>query len=418
MHSSPSLFVWSYLPGETVPVVAGRLDVSRNPSGSVGRFVYGQSYLARPGAVPIDPVSLPLRSGETTFSALKGFPGVILDACPDKWGIKVIDRLVGQQDYPSGYMLLNDPGRAGCLAFSLSAAEAPKEMESRQFSLSDLLAAAEAVEADQPVDPELLKALHPGTGGARPKCNITDEEGVWIAKFPSADDDPALSVPRLEHATMSLGSACGINMAMTKIMEVDGRDVCLVKRFDRDIKDGLVHRKGVVSARTVFYADSGFAAQGSGSYGRLSRWMPRYGCGENDRLELFRRMVFNCVVRNSDDHELNHGLVHVKGDTFELAPAYDVVPLLKRTAIHYHALLIGDSAAGTVANLVSNAQAFGISRDVALAIVEFIQQKVRAEWQDVFYEAGFGDEDLRQMEHVFKTLPLDVVRKPGMSLGM
>lgn len=404
--TSEVLFVWNALPGQWPPVVAGKLEIARTASGAVGTFVYGQSYLRQPRAIPLDPVSLPLSARATDFTTLHGFPGVIVDACPDRWGIKVIDRLLGKQNFPVGYLLLNDPGRAGSLAFSRSAAEPPVELASREFSLAELLDAAEAVETNREVALELLKALHPGTGGARPKCNLIDAEGVWIAKFASLADDPRVSIPRLEHAAMTLARACGIRAAETRCVRVAGRDVCLVRRFDRVLANGQVFRRGYVSARSVFYADPAFGAVGTGSYGRLATWMTRYGCAAAERSALFRRMVFNCAIRNSDDHDLNHGLVQAANGSFELAEAFDVLPVLASHRIHHHALLIGDSAAGTVENLVSNSAAFGLTRDEALAVVYEVQARVRQQWRDVCYTAGFGDEALRRLEAVFQPIPL------------
>ena len=406
--SGGALFVWIYLPEATTPVVAGRLNIRATPTGSVGEFVYGQSYLARSDAIPLDPVSLPLNNSAAPFTSLSGFPGVILDACPDRWGIAVIDRLLGKKPYPAGYLLMNDPGRAGNLAFSPAANEPPQELESREFPLADLLGAAVAVETGQPVDPELLRALHPGTGGARPKCNIIDSDAVWIAKFPSVKDSPLISVPRLEHATMRLAREwCGIDSAETRLKVVDGKDVCLVRRFDRTVLGSKTFRKGLISARTVFYADPAYAAVVTGSYGRLARWGQRFGCTAEDRRQLLRRMVFNCAVRNADDHELNHGLIHIKGGEFRLSQAYDIVPTLTPHEIHRHALLIGDSASGTITNLVSNANAFGINRDEALAIITDIQAAIAERWRETFYEAGFDEEELRRIEHVFRPIPID-----------
>ena len=401
-----SLYVWNFLPGATQPVVAGRLDIESTPAGAIGTFVYGRSYLARKESISLDPVTLPLMPGSKRFTTLGGFPGVVLDACPDRWGIKVIDRIEGKKAYPAGYLLMNDPGRAGSLAFSTNSAEPPAELASREFSLPELLDAAAAVEADRPVDPELLKAMHPGTGGARPKCNIVADNAIWIAKFPSLDDAPWVSIPRLEHATMQLAEACGVRAAPTRVETVGGRDVCFVKRFDRAITaEGEVVRNGCVSARTIFFADPGYAAVGTGSYGRLARWMTRYGCVANEQQQLFRRMVFNVAVRNSDDHELNHGLVQRNG-RFCLAEAYDVLPMLSANRIHQHALLIGDSAAGTVENLIGNAAAFGISGDDAKAIVSDVQQAIRSQWQDIFYAAGLGDEEINRLGRYFAPIVL------------
>lgn len=402
--SSELLYIWVHLPTEVAPVVAARLEITQTAARKVGKFTYGQSYLAREEAIPIDPVSLPLRKGGQTFTDLGGYPGAILDAGPDVWGKRVMDRLKGQQPYPLGYLLLNDPGRAGCLSFSTSPEEPPLPLTSREFGLPELLAAAQAVEAEQPVDQELLKALHPGTGGARPKCNIIEDGAVWIAKFPSADDK-LISIPRLEHATMTLARLCGVDAAPTRIRVIDGKDVCLVQRFDRYFENDRICRRGFLSARTVFFDDPAFSAVGTGSYPRLSRWMPRFGAGIDDRKQLFRRLVFNVAVRNDDDHEQNHGLVHVRKDQFSLAQAYDIVPNLQRRKIHHHALLIGETAAGTVPNLIDNADSFALTRDEALATVREIELLVKENWQDVFYEAGFGDEELRKIEPVFRPIP-------------
>lgn len=308
--TSEQLFIWVYLPGLPVPVLAGRIDFSSSQAKTIGSFVYGKEYLSRLDALPLDPVVLPLSNiltRATTFATLNGLPGAVADSCPDKWGMRIIDQIglpSRTKQFPLNYLLVNDPGRVGGLAFSFSVDEPPVELSSRQFLIGDLLRTALDVESNKPVDPELLKALHPGTGGARPKCNIVDEDGVWLAKFPSGGD-MFVSNPRLEHATMCLAKVCGLNAAETKIKVVDGFDVCLVKRFDREIVDDKICRKGFLSARTVFYGDAGFAQVGVGSYGRLARWLPKYGCDQADKTELYRRMVFNVAVRNSDDHELN-----------------------------------------------------------------------------------------------------------------
>jgi len=398
--TSDDIFVWAYLPRDDFPTVAGKLSVE----GGVGTFTYGKSYLSNQNAIPLDPVSLPLRGNLDRFSALNGYPSAILDACPDRWGCRVIDRIQGVKDYPLGYLMLNDPGRAGCLAFSKSATIPPVELQSREFCLSDLIDAASAVEKNQPVDDELLRALHPGTGGARPKCNVIDQNSVWIAKFPS-NDDIGISIPRLEHATMELARACGIDAAETKLKVIGGRDVCFVKRFDREITEGKVARLGYLSARTVFYGDAGFDRFKVGSYPRLSRWLSQYGTNKNDSKELYRRMVFNCAVRNTDDHELNHGLIFNPEKGYVLSSAFDIVPQLKPHRIYYHALIIGENAEGTIENLLASCASFGLGADEALSLIQEITQKIQEFWQEVFYTCGFGDEELRQIEQFFRPLP-------------
>ena len=349
---------------------------------------------------------MPLIGRIDLITSLNGYPGAILDACPDRWGIKVINRLQGEQKYPSGYLLLNDPGRSGCLAFSKSAIIPPEELLGREFSLGELLRASEAVENNQPVDPELLKALHPGAGGARPKCNIVDDEAVWIAKFTSTEDSPLISIPRLEHASMTLARACGINAAETKLKVVDGKDVCFVRRFDRVVENGIVTRLGYLSARTVFYDDPGFERFKSGSYPRLARWLAKFGTNPEDPRELFKRMVFNCAIRNTDDHELNHGLVYDPLKGYVLSKAFDLVPQLKPHGIYQHALIIGDSALGTLENIVSAHDSFGLTRQIAVDLVLAITTSVREQWVGIFYECGFGEEEIRRVERYFQAIPL------------
>ena len=402
--TSDNLYVWVHLPHAAEPTIAGYLEITTTPAGSVGRFNYGQSYLNLPNAIPIDPVALPLKKGVETFTALNGFPGIILDAGPDAWGKRVIDRLKGHQPNLIGYLLLNDPGRAGALSFSKQPDEAPTPLQSREFTLAELMSAAEAVESNQPVDQELLKALHPGSGGARPKCTLIENDTTWIAKF-SSIDDRFISMPRLEHATMTLARSCGIHAAATQIRQINGKDICLVQRFDRQHQQGTITRCGFISARTVFFDDPAYASVATGSYQRLSRWMPRFGATINDKQQLFRRLVFNVVVRNDDDHELNHGLVHLQHDQYALAPAYDIVPNLQPRPVNHHALLIGDASAGTIANLLSIAEDFALNKTAALTIIQEIEAQVLNTWQDIFYEAGFGDEDIRKVAPVLRPIP-------------
>lgn len=401
------LYIWIYLPGQHQPIVAGKLSITNTAVGRVGSFTYGKSYLSNPSAIPIDPVSLPLHGNIGRFTSLNGYPSAIMDSCPDRWGIQVINRIQGEQAIPLGYLLLNDPGRSGCLAFSKSAVIPPEELSGREFSLAELLHAAEAVEESKPVDIELLKALHPGTGGARPKCNIVDDGAVWIAKFPSSGDTPPISIPRLEHASMTLARACGINAAETRIKVVDGKDICLVRRFDRVLTNGIITRLGYLSARTVFYGDAGFDRFKIGSYPRLARWLHRFGTNYDGASELFRRMVFNCAIRNTDDHELNHGLVFDFARGYILSPAFDVLPQMKPHQIYQHALIIGDSAAGTINNLLSAHESFGLKKEEAAEIIGNVFAFVQEHWQDTFYECGFGDDEIHRVEKYFQRIPLN-----------
>ena len=165
-------------------------------------------------------------------------------------------------------------------------------------------------------------------------------------------------------------------------------------------------RLGFISARSVFYADPVFAVAGIGSYARLARWLPRYAISQEGSCQLFRRMVFNAAVRNTDDHELNHGLVYSpERRAFQLSPAYDLLPSLHRHRISQHALLIGNNADGTIENIVSSCAAFGLKQDEALRIVGDISNTVQAQWDSVLNETGLGDEAISRLRHCFAPLP-------------
>lgn len=400
------LFIWIYLPGEAKPVVAGKLSIAEVGMSKVGTFLYGKSYLQNPAAIAIDPVTLPLNASEFKFNSLSGYPGAILDSCPDKWGIKVINRLHGGKDFPRDYLLRNDPGRSGCLAFSRDHSIPPIEMSSRQFSLGELLIAAQDVLNNNQVDEELLKALHPGTGGANPKCNIEKDDSIWIAKFPT-DNSDNINIPRLEHASMLLAKECGINVAETDVATVDGKDVLLVKRFDRVVSGNEVHRISFISARSIFFAEKNSTYLG-GSYFSIARNLGRYLVSNDEKTELYKRMVFNCAIRNSDDHELNHGLLWVNPKKYTLSPAFDVLPKIDtHTKIHSHALQIGDTADGTVENLLSNCEAFGLTKQSAMKIINDIEKTIKDKFHEIFYLAGFDDREIRQVEDFFKPIPLE-----------
>ncbi|PPC84679.1 MAG: hypothetical protein CTY38_01125 [Methylotenera sp.] len=405
------LYVWAYLPGEAIPAMAGRLSVENSPSVRHGVFQYSKSYLANPNAFSLDPIKLPLNETKHEFTALGGFPSALLDSCPDNWGIRVIHQLSGEKDVPEGYLLMNDPGRVGALAFTEDK-RTPIELSSREFSIGELLKAAESVESGDPVDEELLRALNPGTGGARPKCNIVYKGQLWIAKFPSSKDLAIVSQPRIEHAVMTLAGICGLDVAQTELIQVDGKDVCLVRRFDRKVVDGAILRQHYLSARTLFYADDNFNKTGLGSYQRLARWLQRYVANNaQSKLELYKRMVFNVAVRNSDDHELNHGLIHVRDNEYRLSPAFDISPIPSSNLVKQHALLIGSSGDGTISALLEAAEGFSISQDIAFGVIEKMQSQIAEHWLDNLYSCGFDDAQVAAVSGLFRPIPYEKVAK-------
>ena len=221
-------FVYITLPGETLPVTAGKFVLQSDNSGlPLGLFVHGKSYLARPDKVPIDPVELKLSERVYETRALKGVFGAFRDAGPDHWGRSVLERHAGKPELSEMDYLLHAPDdRAGALSFGLSPVPPAATPQFNQvIDLRRLQEMAMAVINDEPLpgetDRELVHDLMPiGTsmGGARPKMVVEDDDGLWIAKF-NRDDDK-WNHARVEHGMLMLARACGLRTVSSTVVQV------------------------------------------------------------------------------------------------------------------------------------------------------------------------------------------------------
>ena len=250
MTSEQNCFVHIVLPGATDFVPAGRFQLSESPGGArVGRFVYARSYLKRNNAVELGPVQLRLAQTPFETARLRGIFGAIRDAMPDSWGRRVIERRHGGVTLDDfRYLMEGADDRAGALAFSESA-EPPLPVQSfpSTIHLAELQAAADATIAGDPIPQEipgdqLHALLLQGTsmGGARPKASVEHDSELWLAKFGHPDD--RWNDPRVEHGLLTLAQQCGIRVAESRVEKVGGRDVVLVRRFDRKRADRGYYR--------------------------------------------------------------------------------------------------------------------------------------------------------------------------------
>ncbi|WP_454725600.1 MULTISPECIES: type II toxin-antitoxin system HipA family toxin [Cupriavidus] len=408
------VWVWAWLPGDTTPTLAGRFRHVRIPGGSTqqyrGQFVYGRSYLSNPDALALDPVQLRLvdRTYETT--KLEGIFGPLRDAMPDDWGRHVIDRLYGPQPELTGYLLHGAGDHIGNLGFSSAQDQLPKTPSLPDWdSLATTRAMMQELEAGRPVDSALQAIFDVNTnmGGARPKITVQHQGKQWIAKFPALADKGA-PIARIERAMLVLANACGIRSANAQVID---RDILLVERFDRaPSADGNGWRRDAfLSAQTVFYSNAAVQEYAfSGSYPRLAQELSRFSeAATADREQLYRRMVFNCCISNTDDHERNHGFL--AGDTpgwYTLSPAYDMVPRRHNTRRKQHALMIGEYGyEATRENILSGHAAFGLSRARALDILGEIEATVQARWREVLLDEGLSEAQTAEWAGCFDLLP-------------
>ena len=380
-------FVWIHLPGRFAPVVCGRLFAGAD--GTL-RFVYGRSYREREGAIPLSPSGMPLDGSVFTARRAGALPGPILDAAPGAWGRHAIEYRRGVANLGEIDLLLGGQGdRIGALAFSPSATEYVLPI-APTVSLADLEAAARGLQEDKRLPSHLLEALMHGTsiGGARPKANLLLDGTHWIAKFSSPTD--INRVVRWEAATLTLAAAAGINVPRHRLETVNRRDVLLVERFDRHGSGRSTRRHLMLSALTLLDLDETEAPLAS--YPDLSEALLRHAQDARaDRTELFRRMIFNILVGNEDDHAKNHASFW-DGRFLRLTPAYDLVPQRRVGTEARQAMIVGERGLGgresSIANALTAAPRFGLEREEAVAIADSILGVVRARWEACFAEQG------------------------------
>ena len=407
-------FVYITLPDATEPVTAGRFQLSTSRQGIVtGRFVYGRSYLARANAVEIDPVELKLGSRTFETVLMKGLFGALRDAGPDFWGRRVIEKHAGQPELGELDYLLHSPDdRAGALGFGLGQVPpAPLRKFSQTVDLEKLQTLADMVLENQPISAstdatglaqaEELLLVGTSMGGARPKAVVEDAAGLWLAKFNRSDDK--WNFARVEQAMLSLARVCGLNTPESRVECFGNREALLVKRFDRRKVPGGYVRARMVSALTLLRADEAAQSRERWSYVLLAEELRRIGTNpKRDATELFRRMCFNALISNIDDHPRNHALIAWEKD-WSLSPAYDLTPSipvsLERRDL---AMVCGDLGRfACAANLESQAPRFLLSRDQASQLIETMESQVRATWYEVARSCAVSDADCAQISGAF-----------------
>jgi serine/threonine-protein kinase HipA len=408
--NSPSeCFVYITLPGKVSAITAGKFVLDPTGSGTpLGRFVYGQSYLQNREAVAIDPIELKLSN--TTYSTvhLKGVFGALRDASPDYWGRRVIEKhagktVLGEMDY-----LLDSPDdRAGALGFGLNnVPPAPLRKFNQTLDIAKLQRLADALIKDEipsdPAAPQVQELMLLGTsmGGARPKAVVQDDEGLWMAKFNRPDD--RWNYARVEYAMLRLARQCGINVSENRIETVGGQDVLLVKRFDREKNAEGYTRARMISGLTVLRSDETNETRERWSYVILVEELRRIVAEpEKDARELFRRICFNALISNLDDHPRNHAFL-ARNIDWALSPAYDLTPSpvvsLDRRDL---ALVCGDQGRfANAKNILSQHARFLLQKEEAENIIANTRARV-GQWHDTVRACGVSSKDAESIRGAF-----------------
>ncbi len=409
-NSDLRAYVYLQLPQSLEIVTAGLYELSFPQGLPMGSFVYNPAYLKRADAVPLEAYELPLSPRRFQTVKLKGIFGALRDASPDAWGRRIIERHTGQTDLTEVDYLLHSPeDRAGALSFGRNkVAPAPGRKFNQVIQLQALLAAAEQFMKDEVADKpgiadQLFELLQPGTsmGGARPKNVVEDDEGLWLAKFPDKGDK--WSNARVEGGMLALARECGLGVARHRIETVGGKDVLLVQRFDRTRTDGGYLRHRMVSGLTALGAEDSLGDRAKWSYLLLADELRRRSARSGQDLEeLFRRMVFNALISNTDDHPRNHALI-APADKWELSPAYDLTPN-PLSSIEKRDLAMTCGTFNRYANrfnLLSQHGQFKLSLEHATAIVDHLQKVVTARWHAVLRQQGTTPADCKKVAAAF-----------------
>jgi len=350
---------------------------------------YTPAYLETSDAYPLEP-ALPLTLAAQPLDAV--LPRSWADAAPDRWGRTLIerrwragasgtgDRAHDDRDY---LLAVSDLTRQGALRFrsegnSEFVAEAttvPPLVE-----LPRLLRASDAVVSDGDDFAAVKALLDAGTaslGGARPKASVRDGDALHIAKFPRPGDQ--WNVMLWESVALELAHRCGVRVPPWQLLPIDGRQVLLVRRFDRV---GPA-RIGYISALTLTRGRDGEL----GDYLTITDELAAHGAQvARDLRQLWLRIAVGVALHNTDDHLRNHGFLR-SGAGWNLAPAFDINPEPVAATRHATALAGRDESAGMAEQLIEQASVFGVAVDEALAECARVADVV-SQWRVVARAAG------------------------------
>ena len=412
-YERKTIYVYENWSGEQ-PVFLGTLYADQTRGTEYFSFEYDEGYLKKERALTaIDP-DLMLLSGRQYVTGKPNF-GVFSDSAPDRWGRTLMDRKerfrarsagekprrLAESDYLLG---LCDKTRMGALRFSavkggpfLSDDEA--QAVPPWTSLRSLEEASRQFEKDENAldDQWLNQLLQPGSslGGARPKASVQDVDGsLWIAKFPSRHDE--FNIGAWEKTVHELAARCGLNVPPSRAETFSkGGSTFLVKRFDRD-GERRIHFS---SAMTMLGKTDGAASADGSGYYEIADFLRSGGSSpKDDLIELWKRIVFNMAVSNTDDHLRNHGfLLGRRG--WRLSPAYDINPVPYGDTLSLNVSPTDNSIDIDLA--IETCDYYGLNRAEAELLAGRICQTVRESWEAVAVRYGIGRREIQQMRPAF-----------------
>jgi serine/threonine-protein kinase HipA len=402
------VFVYADLAG--VPHLVGRLwaRVRKNKEGA--SFEYNDAWLKQPNKFSLEPA---LKLGPGPFHTVAEMPmfGAIGDSAPDRWGRTLMRRMERRRAEREGqtprtlhemdYLLLvDDEARLGALRFAeTEGGPFVRPDEAHRIpplvALPKLLSAAEHVmdETDTEEDLRLLFAPGSSLGGARPKASVREKDGhLAIAKFPRKDDETNTVV--WEAVALALAQKAGISVPVARVETVANKPVLLLRRFDRDGK----RRIPFLSAMSML----GARDNETHSYLEIVDALRQHGAAPKADMEaLWRRIVFNILISNTDDHLRNHGFLYDGGDGWRLSPAYDLNPVPTDIRPRVLSTTINeDDGTASMALAMSVANYFELDAAKARGIAKQVAQAV-SKWRAEAARHGFTKREIDRVASAF-----------------
>ena len=411
------IFVYAHWRGLDSPVLMGVLSINITRGKEIFSFEYDDDWLKSGMAQNIDP-DLGLYAGPQYMRDDKVNFGLFLDSSPDRWGRLLMRRREAAEArresrkartlYESDYLLgVFDELRIGALRFKIDPNgeflndnerfAIPPWKSLRTLEFASLQLEKEDIAEDPDYYKWLTMLIAPGSslGGARPKAGISDTNNeLWIAKFPSSSD--VNDVGAWEMVANQLAIKAGINMAHGILRQFSGNHhTYLTKRFDRDLNGNRIH---FASALTMLGYIDGTDHRDGASYLELAEFLIRKGSNVNEDLEeLWRRIVFNICVSNTDDHLRNHGFI-LADDGWNLSPAYDINPNETGTGLSLNISMDDNSLELELA--LEIAEYFRLSNEKAKDIIHRVKLSVQ-NWRAVAKRYSISKEEQDFMSPAF-----------------
>ncbi|MFZ3139751.1 type II toxin-antitoxin system HipA family toxin [Polaromonas sp.] len=371
-----------------------------------GKLRYEAAYLGIPHARPLDPMALRFSRKSAGIPILKdgGFPGVILDAMPAGYGADRLNARHARELSALELLELGPPDAVGAIEVCQ---DIERKLAWRPSSLNELVEHVVELEESAPSSRAIWRLLDDGmtsAGGERPKVTLVHEGRLWLAKLQDRGDVPHL--PAREYVVMQMAGELDIRVPQILLERHGGREVFLVARFDRCGDPLQPQRHLFASAHTVLGLEARTApGDPRRSYlvlaDRMRRWIQEAPALQDDLQELWRRMAYNALVGNGDDHPRNHGLIH-DGTGWRLSRAFDITPLPKFVRILAMSVAADGSQEGSALNLLASCAHFGVDLNQGVAWLGHAAVHVADHWEQRLRDCGVPAGQTAQFAPAFR----------------